>query len=69
MDWNTTDWIGLAMALTLWGVVFWAFWRFGDYEHTGRQGWRRLPAGARLVLDIVIVEIARWVARQTRCDD
>lgn len=63
------DWIGLAIALPLWGVVLWAFWRFGDYEMTGRHGWRRIPAGARLTLDMVLVEVNRWIARQNRRRD
>ena len=41
-------------------------WYIGDYEHTGRRGWRRIPAGAWLAYDIWHARLNRWIALHTR---
>ncbi len=41
-------------------------WYIGDYEHTGRNGWRRIPAGVRLAYDIWHLWFNRWIALQKR---
>ncbi len=63
MTWETTDWFGLGIA-AIGGIgVLWCFYLFGAYEMTGRRGWRRIPAGAVLFLDVLTVRFNRWAAK------
>ncbi len=63
---TTADWIGLGIAIVAWGGVLWCFFLFGSYEMTGTRGWRRIPAGARLALDVLLVKFSRWEAKMRR---
>lgn len=66
MGWGTAEFIALPFLLAAYAVVLWSFWKIGSYENTGMIGWRRIPAGARLVLDFVNQDFLRWVARINR---
>lgn len=60
------DWIGLGIAAVAWAGVLWCFYLFGSYEMTGRRGWRRIPAGAVLSYDVLMVRFNRWAAKVIR---
>ena len=60
---NIADWIGLGTALIGWVGIVWGFYLFGEYTTTGRRGWRRIPAGAILVYDVLMVMLMRWLSK------
>ena len=59
-----SDWIGLGVAGIAWIGILWCLFLFGSYEMTGRRGWRRVPVGAVLAIDVLTVRFNRWAAKR-----
>ena len=60
------DLLGLMLGASILAVDLWALWYIGSYENTGVRGWRRIWAGARLLLDLLHLHLQQWIARSHR---
>lgn len=57
-NWNTTDWVGLAVTVGLWATAAWALWYFGKAE--GASGWQAFLKGVLVVRFWVEDRLQEW---------
>lgn len=61
------DWaFGGSLIVLILAVDVYLAWRIGEYEYTGRRGWRRIPAGAMLACDVLHARVLKWLAKAQR---